>query len=199
MAYRLDAHALLSTNEAKDALSLGNDFDEFDSLIKYINGITDVVERYCGRAFLSRTFTEIFDGDGSNRYRCKNMYVITSDIPNDVTIIYKALGETGEAEVPSASIKINAIQGIFFLDDGYGFEKGFQNCKVIYKAGDSEVDEGTKLAAEIMLRHLWKLKDKKTERVSSIMMEGQTVVFKNDAIPPEAKVILDGYRRPRFA
>jgi len=189
MANRLDTYALLTVDEGRDALDLGDNHDQDDSVILYINGITELIERYCGREFLTRTYTtETFDGDGTNKYLVKQGTGITSI----TTVVYNEDGDT----VPAASILFNPV-GEIYLDDGYSFESGYQNCSVTYVAGEAAVPDSIRIAALMVLSHLWKMRDKHTERISAMTREGQTVTFKYEDMPIEAKRILDDWQRPR--
>ena len=191
MANRLDTYALLTVDEGRDALDLGDNHDQDDSVILYINGITELIERYCGREFLTRTYTtETFDGDGTNRYLVKDGTGITSV----TTVVYNEDGDT----VPAGSILYNPV-GEIYLDDGYSFESGFQNCSVTYVAGEAAVPPSIKIAALIILASWWKMRDKHTERIFTMSREGQVISYKmgSEDMPPEAQRILDDWQRPR--
>lgn len=191
MANRLSTYALLGVDEAKSALELTDDFDQMDPLILFINGISELVERFCGQQFLTRARTEVFDGDGTNRYmprEGRNMTAVA-------TVVYNEDGD----EVPEASIKYNARTGEIYLDDGYAFEKGFQNCSATFTAGVSSVPDDIKLAARIILSDFWGDDEKLSQTVSAITTEDQTITFAVVDIPPKAKVILRAHMRIRIA
>jgi hypothetical protein len=191
MANELSAYALLTIDEAKDALKLGDDFDDQDKLIRYVNSVTALIERECSRQFLSREVTETFDGDGTSRH--------ILDDGLEITVVSKVVYNGDGDEAPAVSIAFNNF-GEIRLSDGYTFENGFQNCSVTFTRGLATVPADIALAAMIILKSLWKMDDNQRERVASVSLQGQTISFKPDAIPPEARMILDNWpRRPRFA
>jgi hypothetical protein len=191
MANRLDTYALLTLDEGKDALQLGEDLDQIDTLILFINGVSNTIERYVGKQFLSRARTETFDGDGTNRYMPREGRGMTAV----ATVVYNEDGD----EVPEASIKYNARTGEIYLDDGYAFAKGFQNCSVTFTAGASSVPTDIKLAARIILADFWNSDEKQSQTVSAITTEDQTITFAVVDIPPKARVILRSHMRIRIA
>lgn len=189
MANRIDDYALLTVDEGRDALGLGDDLDQIDSLILFINGVSEVIERYCGRQFLSRVRTETFDGNGTNRVILREGMGATAV----TTVVYNEDAD----EVPSASIKYNARTGEVYLDDGYAFEIGFQNCSVTYTAGSATVPDSIKLAARMLLKDFWNSDEKQMQAVSSITTEGQTINFEIADIPQRVRGIMRGWIRFR--
>jgi len=195
----LDTYALLTVDEAKDCLELADDFDAIDTLIQFINGVSEIIERYTGRALLSRARTEIFDGNGTNYYITKHGLNTTAVS----AICFRHYGETPYNEtadaVAAASIKYNAGTGEIYLLDGYAFEKGFQNCFITYTAGLLSVPASIKLAAKMILKDFWKRDDAQTQTIASMTVEGQTVTFRVEDMPAEAKGILKFWKMPRIA
>ena len=190
MANRLDTYALLTVDEAHNSLKLGDDLSQRDALILFVNGISDLIERYCGKQFLSRARTETFDGDGSNRYMPKEGRGMTAV----ATVTYNEDGD----EVPEASIKYNARTGEIYLDDGYAFERGFQNCSATFTAGASSVPDDITLAARIILADLWANDEKLAQTVASITTGDQTITLAINDIPPKARAILNQHKRIRI-
>jgi len=195
----LDTYALLTTDEAKDCLELADDFDALDTLIQFINGVSEVIERYTGREFLSRARTEYIDGNGTNYYILQHGLNTTAVS----AICFRNYGEANYNEtadaVAAASIKYNGATGEVYLLNGYAFAKGFQNCFITYTAGLSSVPISIKLAAKMILKKFWRSDDAQTQTIASMSVEGQTVTFRVEELPAEAKAILDGWRVPRFA
>ena len=199
MANTIDTYALLTLDEAYDCLELKDSFDQIDTLIQFINGISEIIERYCGREILSRARTEVFDGDGTNRYITQNGLNTTAI----ASICYRNYGETDYNEsadaVPEASIKYNGKTGEVYLLDSYAFEWGFQNCFITYTAGETTVPTSIKLAAKVILKDFWNRDERQTQALAAMSIEGQSVTFRVEEVPTEARGILNGWRRPRFA
>ena len=191
MSVDLSPYALLELDEAKLAIKAGDNFTETDTLIAYINGVTDHIERYCGRVFLKRELTETFNGNNRPLHVLEHapVYNTGEDVPT-LTVDNVAISAT--------VYKVDATHGIIYLLSGV-FTKGIQNCEIEYTTGYDTVPDGIRVAAIIVLTRLWRLRENQTESVGSVTLEGQTIMFRADTIPPEARAILDGYRRVRFA
>jgi hypothetical protein len=191
----LSAYALLELDEAKRAIQAGANFQEEADLVMYVNGVSELVEGICGRKFLARAYTETFDGDGTNRHRVRHAPVLpTAGESYPITVIAE---DDGDA-IASDTIRVNYGQGLFYLEEDI-FAKGFQNCSITYSAGLTAVPETVKCAAATILGKFWRMRDKSLEHAASISVEGQTITFKPEAVPPEAIAMLAPYRRPRFA
>lgn len=194
--------AILTADEAGDLLDLGETGDERALVLAFVNGLTAAIESFCGRHFRSRTTTdETFEGRGKNRYWLKNRPEVTS-----VTSVYYShdRGDTW-TEVPSASVFFSR-EGELYLDDGYGFPASFNSGKVTYVSGYKLPDETTPanannlpddvaLAARIYLKHLWKAARTSGNLVASETFGNQTVQYRLEDIPLEAKEILKRYRQ----
>lgn len=192
VANRLSDYALVSLDKVKDVLGLTENFDEDDTLILFINGMTDIIERYIGFEVKSRERTETFSGDSSNI-----RFTLQRKISAVAKVVYDSTNGT-DYEAPADSIKYDPA-GIVYLEDGYAFIKGFRNCSITYTAGDTVISSDLQLAALIVLKAFWQEKDKSFERVASVNVPGQTLSFFQEAIPLEAQLILNQRRRSRFA
>ena len=192
VANRLSDYALVSLDKVKDVLGLTENFDEDDTLILFINGATDIIERYIGFEVKSRERTETFSGDSSNI-----RFTLQRNISAVAKVVYNIVNST-DYEVPAASIKFDPA-GIVYLDDSYAFVKGSRNCSITYTAGETTVPDDLQLAALITLKAFWQEKDKSFERVASVNVPGQTLNFFQEALPLEAQLILNQRRRNRFA
>jgi len=199
MANTLDTYALLTVDESYDCLELKDDFDAMDTLRQFINGVSEIIERYCGRTILTRARTETFDGNGTNYYILKNGFDTTAVS----AVCFRNYGETDYNEtadaVAAASIKYNGNTGEVYLLDGYAFERGFQNCFITYTAGKTTVPASIKLAAKIILTDFWTRDDRQTQALAAMSIEGQSSTFRVEDIPKEAKGILNMWIRPRIA
>jgi len=201
------AYTILKKDEARDSLEVGDTGDEVNTMLAVINGVTSAFESYVGRHFMTRTTTEeTFAGDGTNRYEVNNSPEVTSIVDGSV---YTSVdnGDTW-TQVPDASVKFSP-SGEVFLDDGYYFPRGFQNCKLSYvsgfkRQGDTspsnakDLPDELRVAALIYLKHLWKTMRAKGAREASTSFDGQTVTYRVEDMPVEAKAILKKYREARF-
>lgn len=195
----LNSYALLTLDEAYDCLELGDDFDQRITLVQFINGISELIERLCGRTFLSRERTEVFDGDGANYYILRQGLNTTAVS----AACYRNYGESDYDEtadaIPEASIKYNGDTGEVYLLDNYAFERGFQNCFITYTAGETAVPASIKLAAKMILKDFWTRDDLQTQALAAMSIQGQSVTFRVEDIPTEARGILIKWIRPRIA
>lgn len=189
------AYSLLTLAEGLEALNLEAGCDEEDAVKVFINGVSEAIERYCGRDFKTRSYTETFSGGGSNRYLLRDG--LNTTVVSEV--ICCCLDETGETTVPSDNIKYNARIGEVYLTGGYAFARGFENCQVTYTAGLAAIPESLKVAARMLLKDWWNIDEKQMQVVSSITMEGQTINYDLTEIPRRVKAILDRWVRHRIA
>lgn len=185
MANRIDEYALLSVDEAADAVGASRDFDKRDALIGFINGVSDYVESEIGVKILSRSRTETFTGDGSSERFLADAWNVTA--LSDV--VYNARGD----KVPSGSKSVTVV-GFVTLTNGYAFEPGAA-CSIAFTDGVATVPDDVKLAARMILKAWWMSDDKRTERIISVSADGQTTAFANDAIPAAAALILKRRKR----
>lgn len=124
---------LITKDQIKDWLDVGSDTkdDFFESLASIV---TDVIETYTDKKFITRQFTEYYDGMGKDSINLKNypVYAIVSlnDDPD------RAFGSSDE--IASTDYLLYSEEGVVKLwNDESTFLNAIQNVKVIYKAGYS--------------------------------------------------------------
>ena len=109
-----------------------------------IDAISDEIEKYCNRRFNEAAYTEYQSGEGT-RYLLLDQYPILS--LTSATITYPTT--TNETDVDTDNIVIDRDRGqLYYL---YGWEKGFNNVKVIYSAGYETIPDDLALIAMKMV------------------------------------------------
>lgn len=141
----LVAHALVTLNQVQEALEISSGPDDA-RLNGFINRATDIIESYCGRRFISTTYTnEVYSGDGSQFLELRNFPVTTLSqlqmrtgdfsAPNWETIdtaLYQLKTEGGQ----DRGIIYLASPGLLVAGfNDSGFIKGTNNFRTTYTAG----------------------------------------------------------------
>jgi len=183
------SYAIMTMEQARNAAGVGTSRDRDPFLTDCVNAVTRLVENIeniLARQVVKRNIVHAFSGDGTNTVVLDND--INAADSSDLTVVYNEDGD----EVPDASVKYQDF-GEVYLDDGYYFEVGYNNCSVTFPSGFDTVPADLFLAARIILKKLWNLDEREGERIASISREGQTVYYRNEDIPKEAMTILNNY------
>jgi len=142
-----DSRQIISLAEGKSHLRMPVDETTHDEdLMSFIWAATGVVELYVG-AVVRRTHTQTFDGTGQSR-------LLLSHIP---VLSITSVTEDGTTVDPSG-YKINKPAGVLVRVAGsadYAWRPGVQNVDVVYVAARSDVEESWRLAAKIIVKHMW--------------------------------------------
>jgi hypothetical protein len=137
----LNTNALCTRKNVKDYLNITGSNSTSDNLINdLINRISTAFESYCGRSFLSATYTEYYDGRGENELFL-DKYPVTSitEINDDSDWTWAT-----STVIPSASYRIADERSVYY--DGI-FSTGRQSIKITYVAGYSTTPEDLLQAA----------------------------------------------------
>lgn len=121
------SYALVDTSAAKSFLGFTGSDDDMNF---YINAVTEYIEKKCNRRFSDATYTEKFDGKGSDE-----MAVLNPPI-NSIT----SLSRRTSADNTDSWETINASDYWYDADEGLVkkttiFEHGKQNYKIVYNGG----------------------------------------------------------------
>lgn len=139
---------IISLDEARRALQLaGANISHDDDLRLYLTAATDVCEYYAG-TLLQVIKVETFDGGGTRVLLAQRAVSVTSVI------------ESGGTLSANADYTVNLYRGIIYrgtLQSIAFFTPGLQNVVVTYKAGVSVIPPSIRLAARMIIRHLWQL------------------------------------------
>jgi len=169
--------------------------DEDDSaippelLITYINAASYMIERFCGRKFItpSAAVDEIFDGNGVHEY-----YVTNCPITETPSVYYWSLTTFVST---TYTFTYDGDTGRVYFTDGSIFDEGVDNWKVSYKYGwaVSGLPEDLRLACALLAIHL-RFRSQKMGITSESFGDGSTT-YDMQAIPLVVQSILQKYRK----
>lgn len=155
-----------------------------------INGITREVERHCRRPFVSKAFTEYYDGHSGRELALRQIPIVS------VTTVDRVdEDDTSLNAYTSTDFLIMSERGVLRFKDGRVFTAGVWNWKVVYSAGYATVPEDVQTAALYMLAVAWRDVENKRQDVESISYEGETINYVTVPMPDKAKKRLSGWRR----
>lgn len=135
--------ALLTLDEAKAQLNIRTDANDVE-LQLYIDALTSVIEGYVG-VVEERTVTETVTGQGPA--------VVLLQTPV-LTVTSLTPVETGGTAVDVAGLHVDGPSGVVAYADRSLFSCG--PWTAVYTAGRAEIPPTIKLAALLLLQHLWR-------------------------------------------
>lgn len=156
------------------------------------------------------TYSEVYDGNGSPRMYLRNRPIISvvslsidgvvmqasTGYPNPGYVIdgnAKSIVLINGGGPSSATFSFNYLPGPSC--GGWWFKKGLQNVSVQYTAGYSTTPFDVELAAKQIVATTYQRK-KRRDQTSQAMAQGAgTIAFRDWSIPPEAREVINAYRR----
>lgn len=173
---------------------------------------TAEIERLTGRTaggFESATFTEVFDGDGSQTLQVANGPIasitsITSGNSNPTTL--EATGYTHDSDRCIMLIPFDAGGGIRSDDFGVSlplasrspsFVPGYQNVTVVYVAGYATIPADLKMVCYRFVDHYMDSRGRDFEKVSEAIGNTNTTVRSSDEFTARMLVYLSTWRALR--
>lgn len=165
------------TNTADDAV-----------LTRLISAASEYIRSWLNRDIDPRTYTEVRDGKGHYKMAFPN-YPITG--VTSITVD----GQT----IPQAT---SSIASGWVLDDTgimiqlrgcYTFNRGTQNCVIVYAAGYTPIPPDISQACIEMVAYRFKESDR--IGVSSKTLAGEVISFSQKDIPANAATLMTQYRR----
>ena len=149
-------------------------------------------ETYLDRKIEQATYTEQYDGDGTDRLVTLQWPIISVTTLHDDTD--RAFGAS--TLIAAADYVLYKDRGVIRLD-GLTFASGIQNVKVVYVAGYATVP--TDLAQALIELVADRFRQKEHQGLESLSIGAYSVSFIGEDLPDEVKATLDGYRRTRVA
>jgi len=162
-----------------------------------IPGISVAICKFCGREFLSASYSETLNGPGRGILQLKNypligiISVTYADPAGTVTVIassdYWIIKDCSHLK-----LKPVAVHGTLW-------RQGDQNYAIVYTAGYAAVPDDIKLACLTWIAVLYQRAEHKLHAVQSITLGDQNTSYRFDKIPPEVEAMLQGYVRLPYA
>jgi hypothetical protein len=139
----LVSDALCTYEDIQLHLELTNEQNHDDTIIDLINMYTKRFCNHCGiSSFLTKTYTEYYDGNGESILFLKNVPITSvQSLADDDSYIWGIDTTVGATDFRI----IQDGKAIYLIDDL--FTKGFENIKVVYTAGYSQIPEDLRFAA----------------------------------------------------
>jgi hypothetical protein len=173
----------LANVEAWLKLQPGNDDEAL--LSRLITAVSDMVERWCNRPFLTEDFTETRDGTGSNRMAFGNFPVTAVE---SVVIDGRVIPAGDAVQTPGFYFK----KTMLYLN-GYRFLAGSGNVALSYTAGYAEVPPAVEQAVIETIGMRYRERDRIGQ--SSKGIAGETTAYLIKDLPPSAQTALQPYRK----
>ena len=164
-------------------------------LSRLADGATALIERYTRRKFVTRTLTEIRDGDGSKLLWLREIPVVTF---TSLTVLRSPTDATAET-VSADDYEVNKAIGKVWLHSDQ-LNKGVGNVTAVYTAGLGTQDAAA-LPQDVMaaglelVKLLYTEKDAGMVAAQSINIGPHTFMLRPEW-PKQIKQTLDDWRRP---
>lgn len=164
------------------------DTNDDDNLQTILTSVSKYVSSYCGRDFISATFTEYFNGDLQDSIALLNSPVTSITSIHDDT----ARGYSAGTLVDTANYAFYE-NGIIELDNGVKFSVGKKNVKVVYVAGyaQASIPYDLQLAVWRIIQFIYRDSQTAIAGPEQLDVAGMIMKFRNS----EVREILDRYRR----
>jgi uncharacterized phiE125 gp8 family phage protein len=161
--------------------------DDDDKLYQHLKSADAFFKSETQRTFEQTTYTEYYDGDGSDELFIDHYPIIS------VTSIYDDLDRDYEAEdvFEDDDYMIYEDQGMIKLDDTY-FQDGSKNVKITYSAGYAAIPNDIQMAV-VQLAAAAYLEAHGTVAV----IEGNECLYKPGLLRKEAQKTINHYRKVR--
>jgi uncharacterized phiE125 gp8 family phage protein len=198
------AHVIVTKAEAWRFLKLpdlGDDGSDADLTMEaLINGATTHIESFLGRAVVSRSFTETYDGTDEVWLQLRQWPVVS------LTTVVEVDPDTGATlqTLDGSMFRVDERLGrIARASSGYAFLAGAQRWTVTYEAGysdnDGEVPEDLKLAALILISRQYRDYTHERDDIQSVSIQGQSISYVRDPLPARVQSLLKPWRVSRSA
>lgn len=188
------AIALISLADAKAFLKITASSE--DGIVgDMVNEISQFVNNHCGHNILETTYTEYYDGDGTNELILGNFPVSTlTSVNDDVARSFSA----STAKSVASDILLEKGAGIIRLwNNGGIFMCGQGNVKVVYVAGYTlaTVPHPIQLAVRKLVAMLYRRSyQTPKDGVQTETQQDRTTTFFDEAIPKDVTMMLQPYR-----
>jgi len=163
----------------------------------FINGASELVERYLNRRVYSANYSEQYNGDRGHEILLRHWPINSiSDIFVDPERVFPA---SSAIDVDDFGIVSNELgEGISVERYSQGFPKGRKTVKVDYDAGYNglaNLPSDIELACKITAAYYFKKQQNEDWTFSSMQKGDETITVLVQGIPEAAKTILEEYRR----
>jgi hypothetical protein len=189
MAVTLVTHALTTLANVKEALGITTDNTDKDDFIKsIINAVTEFIEGWCRRRFLSTTYTdELYDGDDSYTLFLQHYPIISV-----TTLHINDVLQTARTTTLGPGYVVYLNEGK--IEHDMAFSSGRQNVKITYVAGWAAIPNDVEMAARLQVSRVFQLIDKKELDISSRSLADGSIQLMRKEFLPEVEIMLEKYK-----
>lgn len=192
MVVALAANAIIDETYFKTYLKLSG-VAEDDLIKQIINGVSTLIENYCGSKFINQAVTEVHDGSGSNIQVVENC-----PIAGLTSIKYEFDTPTPVLQTIT-DFKFNGGAGLIKYMEGV-FPEGWQNVQIIFSSGYgaaiANMPEDLRLATATQVEFFYK---RDSADFSSTFEEGMIIKAPSEMLSPVVRDMLSPYFRNRVA
>lgn len=194
--------ALCTLEEVKNHFGFGDDAGDEEQIDRLITAAQGLFERYCGRVFDEATFTEYWNGDGTDLLFIKNYPIISIASIHDDSGDHSYGDDTLIDPTGYAIINDNHVQLYSTV-----FNKSVNNVQIIYVAGYSDTTPGDhvpipdELTQACIAQVGWMFKQGKGHQygISTKTLDDGSIGFiETSALLPSVRETLRLYRRVSF-
>lgn len=181
--------ALCTRDDVKLFGTITDSTDAADTLIKdLIDRVSTRIERYCDRVFEEATYTEYYDGTGTD-YLYTNQYPIVtiSGIYDDTLWAWGEDTLISGTEYRISNNKRKVLYNTYFTDAS-------ENIKIVYTAGYTTIPYDIQQVCITEVLRIYKRK-LEPDVSSKSMQDGGQNVYITDAFLPSSVSVLNSYKR----
>jgi len=163
-------------------------------LTDLLTRLQEAADSYLDRKIEQASYTEQYDGDGTDRLLTRQWPIISvTSVYDDVDRVFGS-----DALIAAADYVVYKDRGIIQLD-GLTFASGIQNVKVIYSAGYGTVP--TDLVQALIELIAARFRQKEMQGLKSLSLGAYSISFDpgKDELSDEVRATFDSYRRTRVA
>lgn len=174
-------------------------------LTRLCEAVNVQIADYCGRVFEKHRHTEYHDipyaGTGEVFVRNPPLSVLYS-VTDDANTPVITSGRGNRSITTAANVELLPAQAPLFIrlvNNESAFTVGSQTVKIVYAGGYEEdaIPADLQLAGAMMVAVLWEGAEPLARASQNI--DGEQIVWRGEALPLPAQIILDKYRRVLIA
>lgn len=191
----LDQYALVSLDRLKSYLGIPVSYTEKDLVLEdIINASSAKIESFIDRKVLSRQYSEIQDGRGTDRIVTRQYPLQqTLEIWDDVTGMFS--DQNNKIDPALTAIEGDGI-GIVLLGKRR-FSKGVMNIKIVYEAGYNSVPYDLEQACIFTCEYMYEVRSDRAIRTTSKSKSGESESY-SDNLPQFVVDMILPYQRMDF-
>lgn len=187
-----DSQSLTSRSKAKVYLQLNQSDVTYNEFIDdLIDGVSAGIEEYTARKFVSRSYTEYYDGDGTRVLLLRQFPIVSiTSIHDDPDRNYNS-----DTLIDADDYVSDDDIGKVTLVDIDAFTKGIHAIKVIYTAGYASVPKNIQLAAHVWIADIFNRAVMGADGEESESIGQHSVTFNADEMPKRARSLLRPFKK----